>query len=126
MRPEVAAVVRAAMIDVVENGTGRRARGAVSGTEGEPLEIGGKTGTGDNRFQVYGPGGNLIESRVVNRTATLVFFIGDRHFGVVTAYVPGEDAAAFDFTSALPSQILRAVGPVLSPIDGVREAEPAL
>jgi membrane peptidoglycan carboxypeptidase len=118
MRPEVAAVVRAAMIDVVENGTGRRARGTVSGVDGEPLVIGGKTGTGDNRFQVYGPGGNLIESRVVNRTATLVFFIGDRHFGVVTAYVPGEEAATFDFTSALPAQILRTVGAVLSPIDG--------
>ena len=115
MRAEVAAVVREAMIDVVENGTGRRARGAVTDAGGTPLVVGGKTGTGDNRFQVYGPGGNLIESRVVNRTATLVFFVGDRHFGVVTAYVPGVDAAQFDFTSALPTQILRTVGPVLSP-----------
>lgn len=123
MRAEVAAIVREAMIDVVENGTGRRARGAVTDVDGAPLVIGGKTGTGDNRFQVYGSAGNLIESRVVNRTATLVFFIGDRHFGVVTAYVPGADAATFDFTSALPSQILRTVGPILSP--PTLPAEPA-
>jgi len=125
MRPEVAAVVREAMIDVVENGTGRRARGAVTGPDGEPLVIGGKTGTGDNRFHVYGPGGNLVESRVVNRTATIVFFLGERHFGVVTAYVPGQEASEFDFTSALPAQILRVAGPLLSPLDGSSRAAPA-
>jgi membrane peptidoglycan carboxypeptidase len=121
--PEVAAVVREAMVDVVENGTGRRARGAVVDAAGAPLVVGGKTGTGDNRFQVYGTGGRLIESRVVNRTATLVFFLGDRHFGVVTAYVPGEAASAYDFTSGLPAQVLRTLGPALSPLNPSASAE---
>lgn len=116
MRPEVAAAVRDAMVDVVENGTARRVRGAVTDTAGEPVVIGGKTGTGDNRFRVFGAGGQLVESRAVNRTATFAFFMGDRHFGVITAYVPGPDADAFRFTSGLPSQILRTLGPALSPL----------
>ena len=116
MDPEVAAVVRAAMTDVVESGTARRAGGAVVDTEGRPVPMGAKTGTGDNRFQVYAPGGALVESRVVNRTASLVFFLGDRYFGVVTAYVPGPAAGDFRFTSALPSEIFRALAPTLSPL----------
>lgn len=117
--PAVAAVVRAAMVDVVENGTARRAGGAVVDAAGEAVSMGAKTGTGDNRFRVYGAGGALIESRAVNRTATLVFFLGDRYFGVVTAYVPGADADRFRFTSALPSEIFKAVAPVLNPLPGV-------
>jgi membrane peptidoglycan carboxypeptidase len=116
MDPTVAAVVRDAMIDVVENGTGRRTRGAVTGADGRPLVIGAKTGTGDNRYRVFGPGGRLLESRAVNRTSTLAFFIGERWFGVVTAYVPGPEADRFRFTSALPAEILRVLGPVLSPL----------
>ncbi len=110
---EVAAAVRTAMIDVVENGTGRRARGALVASDGTRLTIGGKTGTGDNRFRVFARGGALLESRVVNRTSTFVFFAGDRYFGVVVAYVPGPDAGGYDFTSALPTQILRVLGPRL-------------
>jgi len=55
----------------------------------------------------------LLESRVVNRTSTFVFFAGDRYFGVVVAYVPGPAAGGYDFTSALPTQILRVLGPRL-------------
>jgi membrane peptidoglycan carboxypeptidase len=116
MDPVVAAVVREALIDVVENGTGRRVRGAVTGPDGQPLVIGGKTGTGDNRYRIFGAGGRLLESRAVNRTSTLAFFIGDRWFGVVTAYVPGPESANYRFTSALPAEILRALGPALSPM----------
>jgi membrane peptidoglycan carboxypeptidase len=124
----VAAVVRDAMVDVVENGTGRRARGAVTGADGATLVVGGKTGTGDNRYRVFGPGGQLLESRAVNRTSTFTFFIDDRWFGVVTAYVPGQEADRYRFTSALPAEILRVLGPVLSPMtaegeDGEDEAE---
>lgn len=119
MDPAVAAVVRAAMLDVVENGTARRARGAVVDPTGTAVPMGAKTGTGDNRFRVYGAGGALVESRAVNRTATLVFFLADRYFGVVTAYVPGSDADRFRFTSALPSEIFKAVAPVLNPLPGV-------
>jgi hypothetical protein len=49
--------------------------------------MGGKTGTGDQRFDVYGAGGRLIESRYVNRSATFVFNIGERFYGSMTAYV---------------------------------------
>jgi hypothetical protein len=55
---------------------------------------------------------------VVNRTSTFAFFLGDHHFGVVTAYVPGPAASGYDFTSALPVQIVRTVGPLLSPLEG--------
>jgi hypothetical protein len=59
--------------------------------------VGGKTGTGDQRFDVYA-GGRLIESRYVNRSATFVFNIGD--FGSMTAYVHGPESKNYDFTSA--------------------------
>jgi membrane peptidoglycan carboxypeptidase len=111
--PEVARILREAMIDVVENGTARRARGSVRLPDGTSLPIGGKTGTGDNRYRVFAPGGRLLESRAVNRTSTLVFFVGDRYYGVISAYVPGEASDAFGFTSALPAQILRELGPAL-------------
>ena len=124
MSSEVAQVLREALVDVVENGTGRRVRGALTDTTGAQLVIGGKTGTGDNRFRVYAPGGRLMESRAVNRTATFTFFAGDRYFGVITAYVPGAAADAFRFTSALPAQILRIVGPQMEGVAPVARADP--
>lgn len=117
--PAVAEVALLAMQGVVERGTARRAGGSVTGTDGAPVVMGAKTGTGDNRYRVYAPGGALMESRAVNRTATLVFTLADRYVGVVTAYVPGPDADAYAFTSALPSEIFKAIGPVLSPLPGV-------
>ncbi|MEX1256637.1 MAG: transglycosylase domain-containing protein [Gemmatimonadota bacterium] len=120
MATEVAAILREAMVDVVEEGTARRMRGAIVGPDGVPLVVGGKTGTGDNRYRVFAPGGRLIESRSVNRTSTFVFFIGDRYYGVITAYVPGEDADRYWFTSALPTQILRALAPA---VQGLMEEE---
>jgi cell division protein FtsI/penicillin-binding protein 2 len=125
MSPEVAAVLREALVDVVENGTGRRVRGALADTTGTALVLGGKTGTGDNRFRVYAPGGRLMESRAVNRTATFTFFAGDRYFGVITAYVPGAAADVFRFTSALPAQILKVVGPQMAGIEPAVRAEAA-
>jgi len=80
---------------------------------GAVISIGGKTGTGDNRFRVFAPGGRMVESRSVNRTSTFVFFIGDRYFGVLTAYVPGPEAREFAFTSSLPLEILRRLLPGL-------------
>jgi hypothetical protein len=65
--------------------------------------------------EVFGAGGHLVKSRAVSRTATFVFFIGDRHFGVITAYVPGETAQNYNFTSALPVQILKNLAPELNP-----------
>ena len=52
----------------------------------------------------------------MNRAATFAFYIGDRFYGVVTAFVPGEKAAAYDFTSALPVQILKELQPALLPL----------
>ncbi len=113
MAPEVAQVLREAMVNVVEEGTARRMRGVLRSPDGELLTVGGKTGTGDNRYRVFGSGGRLLESRSVNRTSTFVFFIEDRYYGVVSAFVPGSDADRFWFTSALPTQILRELAPVI-------------
>jgi hypothetical protein len=113
------------MVDVVEEGTARRVRGAFLGPDGSPLTVGGKTGTGDNRFRVFAPGGRLVESRSVNRTSTFAFFIGDRYYGVITAYVPGEDADRYWFTSALPTQILRALAPAVQGLMAEDAASPS-
>ena len=102
------------MVDVVEHGTAVRARGALVAGDGRPAVVGGKTGTGDHRYKIFGPGGTLLESRVVNRTATFVFLIDDRYYGVVTAFVHGPEAAGFAFTSSLPAQIFKVLAPSLS------------
>ncbi|MFZ5550398.1 MAG: transglycosylase domain-containing protein [Pseudomonadota bacterium] len=116
MRPEVAGVVRDALVGVVEQGTAKRLKGALVMADGRTLAIGGKTGTGDHRYEVYGPGRKLVSSRVVSRSATLAFLIGDRWFGTLMAYVQGDEAEAYHFTSALPSQILKALLPSLQPL----------
>jgi membrane peptidoglycan carboxypeptidase len=110
---EVAQTLRKALGLVVEGGTAVRLHGAIKHMDGTPVPIGGKTGTGDHRFERFGPGGQLLESRVVNRTATLVFYLGDRHFGTFTALVPGEQAGQFQFTSSLIAQILKNLLPRL-------------
>ena len=53
---------------------------------------------------------------MVDRTATFVFFLGDRFFGTVTAYVPGEGAGRYHFTSGLAVQLLKALEPELRPL----------
>ena len=116
---EVADVVRRALIGVVEEGTAKRLKGALVRRDGSVVEIGGKTGTGDHRFDTYGRGGRLISSRVVDRSATLVFLIGDRYFGTMMAYVHEPYAANYKFTSAMPTQLLKALTPaLLSLLDG--------
>ena len=116
MPTEVAQIVRRALLGVVANGTARRVNGAYTAADGSPLPVGGKTGTGDNRYDRFGRGGGIISSRVVDRTATFVFFLGDRFYGTVTAYVPGPDAAHFNFTSALAVQLLKVLEPELKPL----------
>ena len=116
MPPEVATVVRGALADVVAQGTARRLYKAFTLSDGSVVTAGGKTGTGDQRFEVYGKGGHLIQSRVVNRTATFVFYIGDRFFGTLTAYVHGSEAAKYRFTSGLPVQVLKSLAPVITPL----------
>lgn len=116
MPVEVANVLRKTLTEVVKSGTARAVYGALKDAEGNVVVIGGKTGSGDNRFEYFAKGGKLISSRVVNRTATFTFFIGDRHFGVLTAFMPGEGAADYSFTSSLPVHILKLLAPTLQPL----------
>jgi hypothetical protein len=111
---EVAEVIREAMVGVVEKGTAVRAAGGLLLPDGTRMPVGGKTGTGDNRRETYGRGGVVLHSRPMNRTATFVFFVGDRYFGVVTAFVNGEEAGGFSFTSSLPVQVFKNLSPVIA------------
>lgn len=121
---EVAQVARRALLRVVDSGTARRVKGIYRAADDQPIALGGKTGTGDHRFQVVGADGKVKSSRVMNRAATFAFYIGDRFYGVVTAFVPGARAAGYDFTSALPVQILKELQPALLPLIAGREAVP--
>jgi hypothetical protein len=114
--PEVARLTLRVLNEVVEQGTATRLRGAFRGADGKALPVGGKTGTGDHRFETYGKGGVVLTSEVVSRSGTFVFFLGDRHFGTLTAYVRGPEADQFAFTSGLPVQILKTLAPTLAPV----------
>jgi membrane peptidoglycan carboxypeptidase len=114
--PQVADTVRKALLAVVAGGTGARVRGVYHDADGHLLAVGGKTGTGDNRFDTWGPGARLIAQRIVDRTATFVFFLGNRFFGTITAYVPGRAAGQYQFTSALAVQLLKALEPTFAPL----------
>jgi membrane peptidoglycan carboxypeptidase len=114
MEPEVARALRGVLADVVSGGTARRVAGAFV-HQGKPLVVGGKTGSGDNRFKTFRRHGGVISARPVNRTATFVFYIGDRYYGVLTAFVPGRQAGDYEFTSALPVSVLRLAAPMINP-----------
>jgi membrane peptidoglycan carboxypeptidase len=114
--PEVAQTVHRALMGVVAHGTGQRVKTAFHATDGSVLVIGGKTGTGDNRFETFSAGGAMTGSRVVDRTATFVFFIGERFYGTITAFVPGAQAAKYHFTSALAVQLLTSLAPQIEPL----------
>jgi membrane peptidoglycan carboxypeptidase len=109
---EVAASVRRALFEVVQEGTARRLKGSLVDANGRIIEIGGKTGTGDHR---NGHGSGRAE-RKISRSATFVFMIGDRYFGTIMAYVNEPYAARYRFTSALPTQLLKSLGPQLLPV----------
>ena len=122
LSPELSGVVRGVLRDVVERGTAVRARGAMTAPDGQPLVIGGKTGTGDNRVYSMGPGGTRT-SVAMSRTSTFVFYAGDRYFGTIVAYVEGPKADDHEFTSSLTTGILKVIGPKLAPLlDGGAEA----
>ncbi len=116
LRPEVADAVRQVLLEVVESGTARRLRGAFGSANETATAIGGKTGTGDSRHKEFAPDGRLLTSRVLSRTASFAFLLGDRHFGVITAYVDGPRAEDYVFTSSLPLQVLRYLDPTLTPL----------
>jgi membrane peptidoglycan carboxypeptidase len=116
LRPEVARALRGALLDVVGNGTARRASGAFRAPDGTPIALGGKTGTGDHQKKRVDRWANVLDSEYVSRTATFVFFVGDRFHGVVTAHVEGPESAEYAFTSSLPAQVLRQLAPLLTPV----------
>ena len=113
---EVARVTANEIRGVVSDGTAKRVKTAFKLADGQIVAVGGKTGTGDQRFEIYARGGAVIESRYVNRSATFVFNIGERFFGSMTAYVHGPESAKYDFTSALPTQLLATLAPTLMPM----------
>ena len=131
--PEIARTVRRAMADVVEQGTARRLNGVFKMSDGKVITVGGKTGSGDNRFQTFSRSGAVTSSRATNRTATFVFYIGERYFGVLTAYVQGREAEHYGFTSSLPVTLLKILAPTLlakfdkdfqpSPVEKIAPAE---
>lgn len=113
LSPELSRVVRRVLVDVVEQGSAIRARNAVVDVDGIPIPVGGKTGTGDNRVYSTGPNGERT-SIAMSRTSTFVFFIEDRFFGTVVAYVEGPEADTYQFTSSLTTGIFKVIGPHLS------------
>jgi hypothetical protein len=109
-----ARTMRDVLHQVVERGTATRLRGAFELADGTEVPIGGKTGSGDNRLKRFARGGGVIESKAVSRTASFVFYLGDRYYGVLTASVEGEAAGRYQFTSTLPLEVLRILAPALS------------
>jgi hypothetical protein len=116
LRPEVARALRGALLEVVSRGTARRANAAFLAPDGAPIALGGKTGTGDHRKKRVDRWANVIDSEYVSRSATFVFFAGDRFHGVVTAHVAGPEAEHYGFTSSLPVQVLKDLAPLLEPV----------
>jgi membrane peptidoglycan carboxypeptidase len=113
---EVTVALRRALADVVANGTARRVSGVYTDGDGKPLAVGGKTGTGDELADHYGPGTAAGKEKEVSRSAAFAFYLGDRFFGVITAHVPGPNAKHYRFTSALPTQVVKALAPALTPL----------
>ena len=106
--------LRPVLVGVVTQGTARRAAGAFVDPAGRVTELGGKTGSGDNRYKTFARGGGMISSRPTSRTAAFVFYIGDRYFGVITASVAGKEAGSYDFTSTLPVAVLKLLAPAVA------------
>jgi cell division protein FtsI/penicillin-binding protein 2 len=118
MDPHVAAALHGVLLGVVQHGTATSLNGLFHAPDGSLVEVGGKTGSGDNRFETFNRGGGVRTSRAVSRTGTFVFYIGTRYFGVITAYVGEEIASRYGFTSALPVAVLRQLAPAMTPLLG--------
>lgn len=103
--PTIAKVMRSVLKEVVDDGTAIRLKGSLKG-----LSIGGKTGTGDNRLEVHGSDGSVLDSKALSRTATFVFYIGENWFGNITVYVGKDEAETSSFTSSYPVALLKILG----------------
>ena len=111
------------MQGVVEGGTARRVQGCLRTAGGKAIPIGGKTGSGDNRSEKFAANGALLSSRAINRTASFVFVIGEHYFGMISAYVDGEAAGDYSFTSSLALQAFRGVAKAIEPLVRAGEAQ---
>jgi membrane peptidoglycan carboxypeptidase len=111
MSATVARALRPVLAGVTTRGTARRLAGAFVDATGAAIEVGGKTGSGDNRYKTFVQGGAVTSARPVSRTAVFAFYVGDRYFGVITASVTGREAGQFHFTSTLPVAILKLLAP---------------
>src|SRR5215471_16930125 len=107
MEPEVAQALHDVIVGVVQDGTASRLLHAFRTPAGKDITTGGKTGSGDNEYKTR------RFNRAVSRTGTFVFYIGSRYFGVCTAYVAGDKATGYSFTSALPVTALKLLAPTL-------------
>lgn len=96
LAPEIPTLVRQVLGEVVLVGTAKRLARAFALPDGTQIPVGG-----------------LISERVVSRSGAFVFYLGDRYFGTVVAYVAGPKAAQYKFTSALTVQILKVLAPTL-------------
>jgi cell division protein FtsI/penicillin-binding protein 2 len=115
MQPAVAHLLRDVLAQVVEYGTARPLKAAISGPDGAPAQIGGKTGTdsGDARYAAFVHGRAPQAASASGRTASFTFYVGDHYFGVITASVQGPTAADYRFTSELPLAVLRQLAPLI-------------
>jgi membrane peptidoglycan carboxypeptidase len=113
---EITRILRRSLEDVVAGGTARRLSGVYTDSSHQPFPVGGKTGTGDELIERYGPGTAAGKRKEVSRSAAFAFFLGERFFGVITAHVPGVNEEGHRFTSALPTQVLKALEPILRPM----------
>jgi membrane peptidoglycan carboxypeptidase len=114
MRRPVARLLRQLLAEVVNRGTAHRLSGVFIDDKGLPTPIGGKTGSGDNRIETFARGGQLLASRAVSRTASFVFYLDQRWYGVITASISGAGAGDYNFTSALPLAVLKLLAPTLN------------
>lgn len=113
MEAAVARALQRLLQGVVAQGTGRPVSGLFVGVHGQPVPVGGKTGTGDNRRKTFNRWGELRTSQAINRTASFVFFVG-RYYGVLTAIVPTREAEHYGFTSKLPLKVLALLAPTIN------------
>ncbi len=81
---------------VVDDGTASRLHGAYLTADGSALPVGGKTAPGTTVSTGSRLAAGLSASRAIEpHPRPSIFFLGDRYFGTVTAYVPGPESGAF-------------------------------
>jgi hypothetical protein len=109
---DVAMVLKDALLSVVELGTAR----SLDRRKKRDWVFGGKTGTGDHKLVRVNKWGARTEETPIARSATFAFFLEDRFFGTLTAFVEGENAGKYTFTSGLPVIIVNHMLPLLDPL----------